>query len=162
MIIIIYIFTNLEKKLTWWVHSKFTIFVWNAISTNKSINGKLLNRYSNLSRFFHYLFSAMSRGDHGSRRKACLHGQRRDWLNTVLRGAYISDRFSVLCYRDSSLIWRQLIVTVYGLWLLQTLYVCVSVCVCLALAANCSETNEPILMRFLLLNLVLSPIVCVK
>ena len=34
--------------------------------------------------------------------------------------------------------------------------------VCLASAAYCSETNEPILMRFLLLNLVLGPIACVN
>ena len=44
-----------------------------------------------------------------------------------------------------------LIVTVYGLWLLQS--ICVSVC--LALAAYCLETNESNLMQFLLLKLIL-------
>ena len=40
--------------------------------------------------------------------------------------------------------------------------VCICLCVCLALVAYYSETIEPILMRFLLLNLVLGPIDCVK
>ena len=40
--------------------------------------------------------------------------------------------------------------------------VCVYVCVCVAFAVYCSGTNEPILLQFLLLNSVLSPIDCVK
>ena len=39
---------------------------------------------------------------------------------------------------------------------------CVCECVCLALVAYCSETNEPILMWILLLNLVLGPMDCIK
>ena len=52
------------------------------------------------------------------------------------------------------------IVTICGLWLLQTLSVCLSVC--LTLAAYYLETNELILMRFVLLNLVLGLIDCVE
>ena len=48
----------------------------------------------------------------------------------------------------------------HSLWTVApTNFVCVPVC--LALAAYCSETYEPIWMRVLLLNLVLGPIDCV-
>ena len=59
----------------------------------------------------------------------------------------------------------------HGLWTVAPtnfIYVCVCVrlsvyvFVCLTLAACCSETNELILKQFLLLNLVLGSIDCVK
>ena len=57
----------------------------------------------------------------------------------------------------------------HSLWTVaSTNFVCVCVClsvclsVCLALAVYCWETNELILMWFLLLNLVLGPIDCVE